>query len=109
MQHPEARFVVEFTAEDEMICRAPGQPEQRISMSDLGSVYVETNDGGPWGADLWWLLIDREGQTRVAFPQLATGEAAALKRLHQLPGFEAKGMNSGQNARFLCWPTTTSA
>ena len=110
MKHPEASFVVEVLTEtDEIVCRAPEQPEQRISMSDLGSVYVETNDSGPWGADVWWLLDDREGQTKVAFPQLATGEAAALERLHQLPGFEVKCMNSGQNARSRCWPPSTPA
>jgi hypothetical protein len=105
MKHPEAQFVVEVTAEDEIICRAPKREEQRIRMTDLASVYVETNDSGPWGADVWWLLNDDTGQTRVAFPQLATGEDAALERLRQLPGFKVRGMNSGENKRFICWPT----
>ena len=101
MKHPEARFIVEVTDADEIVCRAPGQPEQRIGMSDLGSVFVETNDSGPWGADVWWLLNDGEGQTKVAFPQLAIGETAALERLRQLPGFELKGMNSAQNVAWV--------
>ncbi len=79
--------------------------EQRIAMADLASVYVETNDGGPWGADLWWLLKDHTGQTRVTFPQLATGEEAVLERLPQLPGFVVRGMNSIENAQIMCWPT----
>lgn len=74
-------------------------------MADLGSVYVETNDSGPWGADVLWLLNDRTGETKVAFPQMATGEDAALERLRLLPGFEVRGMNSAENARFMCWPT----
>jgi hypothetical protein len=90
MRHPEEQFVVEVTAADEIICRAPGHPEQRIRMADLGAVYVETNDSGPWGADVWWLLNDKRGQTKVAFPQMATGEYAALERLSLLPGFEVK-------------------
>lgn len=45
MQHPEARFVVEVNEADEVVCRAPDQPEQRMSIAHLGSVYVETNDG----------------------------------------------------------------
>lgn len=94
MKHPEAQFVVEVTPDDEITCRAPNQAEQRITMTDLASVYVETNDSGPWGADVFWLLNDDTGQTRVAFPQLATGEDAALERLRQLPGFEVRGMNS---------------
>lgn len=105
MKHPEARFVVVVTAEDEIVCRAPKQAEQRIGMADLGSVCVETNHSGPWGADVWWLLNDKDGQTKVAFPQLATGENAVLERLKQLPGFEVRGMNSGNNAEFICWRT----
>lgn len=105
MKHPEAQFVVEVTADDEITCRAPKQAEQRIRMTDIASVYVETNDSGSSGADVWWLLNDNTGQTRVAFPQLATGEDAALERLRRLPGFEVRGMNSGENARFMCWPT----
>lgn len=74
-------------------------------MEDVGAVYVETNDSGPWGADVWWLIEDKTGDTKVAFPQMATGEQAALERLRLLPGFEVRGMNSTANARFMCWPT----
>jgi hypothetical protein len=105
MKHPEEQFVVEVTADDQIVCRAPRRAEQRIKMTDLAAVYVETNDSGPWGADVWWLLNDNTGQTRVAFPQMATGEAAALVRLQQLPGFVIRGMNSVANARFQCWPS----
>ena len=105
MRHPEARFVVEVTTDDEIVCRAPGQAEQRVRMADVAAVYVETNDSGPWGADVWWQLDDGAGRTRVAFPQMATGEDAALKRLRQLPGFEVRGMNSTADGRFMCWPS----
>ncbi|MHA6723176.1 hypothetical protein [Sphingomonas sp. RS2018] len=105
MDHPEAQFIVEVTADDEIICRAAKRQDQCIRMTDLASVYVETNDSGPWGADVWWLLNDAAEQTCVAFPQLATGEEAVLKRLRRLPGFEVRGMNSGESARFMCWPT----
>lgn len=104
MKDPEAAFVVEVTPDDEIICRAPRHTEQRIGIADLGAVYVETNDSGPWGADVWWLLKDKSGKTRVAFPQLATGEEAALARLKSLPGFEVRGMNSA-GGRFECWPS----
>lgn len=105
MKHPEAQFVVEVTADDEITCRSPEQAEQRIRITEIASVYVETNGNGPWGADVWWLLNDNTGQTRVTFPQLATGEDAALERLRQLPGFEVRGMNSAENTPFMCWPT----
>ena len=104
MKHSEARFIVEVTAQDEIVCRAPRRQEQRIRLKDLAAVFVETNDSGPWGADVWWLLIDAAGEVRVAFPQLATGEDAALARLHQLPGFRVHGMNSAESARLRCWP-----
>ena len=105
MKHPEAQYVVEVTVDDEIVCRAPKQAEQRIKMTDLAAVYVETNGDAPWGADVWWLLNDSTGQTKVAFPQLATGETEALARLQQLPGFATRGMNSTDNARFECWPS----
>jgi len=105
MRHPEERFVVEVPSADEIVYRAPGQPVERISVADIGAVYVETNDSGPWGADDWWLLNYKAGETKVAFPQLATGEEGALARLRLLHGFEVRGMNSGENARFMCWPT----
>jgi hypothetical protein len=105
MKQPEAEFIVEVTADDEIVCRAPQQADQIIKVADVGAVYVETNDTGPWGADVWWLLNDKCGQTKVAFPQGATGEETALGRLRLLPGFEVRGMNSTGNARFMCWPT----
>lgn len=107
MKDPEAQFIIEVTADDQIVCRAPKQSEQRIEMADLGAVYVDTNDSGPWGADVWWLLVDKAGQTKVTFPQMATGEEAVLERLRLLPGFEVEGMNSTANARFKCWPTAT--
>lgn len=103
MKHPEAQFVVEVTQADEIVCRAAGQPEQRIRMADLGAVYVETQYS--WVADVWWLLMDKDGQTKVSFPQMATGDEAALARLRLLPGFQIRGMNSTGNARFECWPS----
>ena len=108
MKHPESQFVVEVTAADEIVCRAPKQLEQRIGMTELAAVYVETNDSGTFGADVWWLLNDQSGETKVAFPQMATGEEAVLDRLRLLPGFEVRGMNSTQNARFMCWPTPSA-
>lgn len=105
MKHPESRFVVEVTADDEIVCRAPKRAEQRIRMADLGAVYIETDDCGPWGADVWWLLNDQAGRTKVAFPQMATGEEAVIERLRLLPNFQVRGMHSMKNARFMCWPT----
>jgi hypothetical protein len=104
MKQREERFEVEVTGADEIVRRAPGQAEQNIRMEDVAAVYVETNDRGPWGVDVWWLLEDNTGVAKVAFPQMATGQDAALNRLRLLPGFEVRGMNSTADARFMCWP-----
>ena len=48
MKEPEAQFVVEVTADDEIICRAPKQAEQRIKMAQLAAVYVETKTVAHW-------------------------------------------------------------
>ena len=105
MKHLEASFLVKVTADDQIVCRAPKQTEQRIGIAELGAVYVETNHSGPWGADVWWVLNDKAGRTKVTFPQMATGEDAVLERLRLLPGFDVQGMNSAKNARFTCWLT----
>ena len=75
----------------------------RASSASTWRTFLETNDSGPWGADVWWLLNDNNGQTKVAFPQGSSGEQAVLARLERLSGFEIKGMNSMVNARFKCW------
>jgi len=51
----------------------PKQAEHHIKITDRAAVYVDTNNGGPRGADVWWLLNDNTGQTKVALPQMATG------------------------------------
>lgn len=54
----------------------PGGEVQAISWSDVQCVAIETNDSGPWGADVWWLL--EGGTRRCAYPGGATGEREAL-------------------------------
>ena len=103
---PERQFVVEVTSVDEIICRPPREPEQRIRMEDLGAVYVETRDCGPaW--DVWWLLVDKSDVITVVYPLNATGSDDVLARLERLPGFQVNGMNSSANARHLCWQLAT--
>ena len=76
------------------------------STEDLTSVAIETNDTGPGGADVWWLLF-RTGQTACAFPQGATGETVVLKLLMALPEFDQsetiKAMGCTSNSTFIVW------
>lgn len=97
----EQQFAVSV-AGDDIICLWPNGEEQRISVSRLMCVHVETNDGGPWGADVWFVLREFDDR-ELSFPLGAAGERQVIERLERLPGFEIKGMNSTVRARFLCW------
>jgi hypothetical protein len=82
--------------------RSPDGESQSIHWPRVRRILVRTNDTGPSGADVWWVL---EGQDRAcSFPQGATGEADALREIvARFPKFEALGMNSTANATFVCW------
>ena len=78
-----------------------------VSLTELSSVAVETNDTGPWGADVWWLMFGRDGKLACAFPQGETGEKEVNDLLMALPGFDneelIKAMGSTNNAVFSVW------
>lgn len=84
----------------------PNGTTQSIDWPDVRRVAIETNDSGPWGADVWWLV---EGEhTRCAYPQGATGDPEALAEYpRRFPGFShtkvIEAMGSTSNARFVCW------
>ena len=62
---------------------------------------MQTNDTGPVGIDVWFILISNS--CGVLFPLGATGDKEALNCLENLPGFEMKGMNCTSNETFTCW------
>lgn len=101
----ERQVVVRF--DDEGIAAAyPGGEVQAISWPEVQCVAIETNDSGPWGADVWWLIED--GAHRCAYPGGATGEQEALAEYpRRFPGFEdaavIEAMGCTSNARFVCW------
>jgi len=101
----ERQVVVTFN--DSLVSAAfPSGETQSIAWQDVDCVAVETNDSGPWGADVWWLL---EGpDTRVAYPQGATGDSEMLEQFPtRFPGFSdaavIQAMGCTSNARFVCW------
>jgi hypothetical protein len=71
----------------------------------------ETNDSGPWGADVWWILVGNAPESGCVYPNGATGEQEALEALQRLPGFDngqfIEAMTSTENARFVCWQATS--
>ena len=102
---PESRIIV--TTDDSGVrAEYPDGPTQQVSWKEITRVTIETNDSGPWGADLWWVL--EGGRTRCAYPGGATGEQEALKSYEsRLPGFDweavIRASGSTGNATFTCW------
>lgn len=79
---------------------------QRIAWNEVEQVTIETNDSGPWGADVWWILAG-SGKT-CTYPGGATGELEALAEFQQrFPDFSddkvTDAMRCTSNAQFVCW------
>jgi len=107
--YPEALWTVAMETDG---IRATDQTGDKmfVASSDLSSVAIETNDSGPWGADVWWFLFGPDGQLACAFPQGATGEKEVIDYLMALPGFNndelTRAMGSTDNAVFPVWRRT---
>lgn len=103
---PEARWFVSVESDQLHVTDDTGGTTT-LARSDLAGVAIETNDTGPWAADVWWLLFGSDEQLACAFPQGATGESSALDYLTALPAFDheqmAKAMCSTVNAVFPVW------
>ena len=102
----EAAYVVSVEG-DSISVADPKGGEAALALKDLSGVMIETNDSGPFGADVWWLLFGADDRIGVAFPQGATGEQAAIDWLTVLPGFDhdamIMAMGSTANAVFPLW------
>ncbi|MCC7062367.1 MAG: hypothetical protein IT456_06145 [Planctomycetes bacterium] len=76
-----------------------------ISWHDLAEVEVHTNECGPLGIDVWWVL--RGTRHTCIFPADANGADAVLRKLQTLPGFDQgaflQAMGSTAKAVFPCW------
>lgn len=102
----EAAWIVEVTPEV-ITATDPSGDMRRVEMAELHGVMIETNDSGPFGADLWWLLFGADDRLACAFPQGATGEEDAVNLLVGLAGFDHEAMimamASTANAVFPVW------
>lgn len=103
---PESQFIVTCDAQ-RIVCQRPTGESESVAWDDLQAVIIETNDSGPWGVDVWWLLVGRDGSSGCAIPQGASGDAALLSALQELAGFDntqfIAAMSCTENRRFLCW------
>lgn len=103
---PEAKWVVQIDPARIRVTDPEGRATT-LAKVDLSRVAIETNDSGPWGTDLWWLLFGTGDQLTCTFPGGATGEAAVLDYLTALSEFDhaqmVQAMGSTANAVFPLW------
>lgn len=107
---PESRWSVSAGGPAISVTDAEGNARS-VSKSDLSGIAIETNDSGPWGADVWWLLFGADDRLACAFPQGATGEEAFQDFLKTLPAVDydqmVRAMSSTDNGIFPAWRKPT--
>ena len=103
---PEGKWLVECEGDVLRVTDDRGNVKE-LPKPKLSGVVVETNDSGPWGADVWWLLFGADEQVALVYPQGATGEDAVLNYITALSGFDynkmTEAMCSTSNAVFPVW------
>jgi len=93
---------------DNAIVVSDGQGiERSLPIAHLRQVVVATDDSGPWGDDVVFLLYSAEPDPVALFPLEANGEAAFVDWLLTQPGHRAneltKAMSSTAVARFVVY------
>ena len=68
--YPEFNFKVHVTDEGVSVVRPDGK-EESVPWKALKAVVVETNDTGPWGTDVLWLLLGEAGAGGVGPRELS--------------------------------------
>jgi hypothetical protein len=103
---PESQWQVSRSG-DEVAVAPPQGGGERMKLAAITRVVIVTNDTGPFGTDVWWMLVDDAARRAVGYPQGATGEKDMLDWLVALPGFDhdamIAAMASTENDEFLCW------
>jgi len=84
---------------------------ETIRWDELDEVGILTTDDGPWGDDVYWMLLAVGRTHGCGIRSTTAGMDALLTRLQQLPGFDNKAvilaMGCAAEASFLCWRRTT--
>jgi len=105
---PEAKFVVDII-DGVISLRDDKGRRKELPLAELRGVGIETNDTGPVGTDVWWLLFGKMGRLALVVPQGATGENTLIDLVTGLPGFNFEAMTTAMsctdNETFLVWPT----
>ena len=106
---PESDYIVEITDSHVRSTRPDGTVEE-IAWDELSGIDIETNSLGPFAPDVFWILHGDERGCII--PQGATGDAALLERLQELPEFDTErfieAMASTSDATFKIWRKTTT-
>ncbi|WP_439544280.1 hypothetical protein [Hyphomicrobium sp.] len=107
---PAVSTPVRVTHDDKLITVDDGAGAAvSVAWSDIGNISVLTTDAGPFEADLFWIMTDRDGRQSLVVPMGADGEPALLKSMQaRLAGFDnmavVEAMSSTSNAVFQIWP-----
>ncbi len=100
----EAKVLVEDHG-DFVSTRFPNGESKTLSWSDLLRFEIQTNDSGPWGWDVWFVLVGDRDQ--LSFPLGATGQNEIFAKLEKVTGMSQNqlidGMNSTTNQTFVTW------
>jgi hypothetical protein len=107
----EAAYIVSVEGDGISVADPKGE-ESTLALEDISGVMIETNDSGPSGAEIWWLLFGADDRIAVTFPRGASGEQEAIDWLVGLPGFDHDAMSmamaSTANAVFPIWRRTAA-
>ena len=94
---------------DFVSARFPEGITQTLSWSELDRFEIQANDSGPWGWDVWFVLVGT--RDTVSFPQGATGQDDVLERVASVTGKPLTdlidGMNCTDNCTFVTWEKST--
>lgn len=77
---------------------------EKIKLEEIRKVIIQTNDTGPWGTDLWWIVSN--DTITIAIPNGASGEEKLVEVLQDLPTFNNEemiaAMVSTSIGEFIC-------
>lgn len=69
---------------------SPTQKSAEIRFEEIKGIAIETNDSGPFGADVIWHVSD--GKITIHFPMGARGEKEVVEELMKIDSFNYQEM-----------------
>ncbi len=90
---------------DTIVTSDGSETTRNLSIPELRKVVVQTDDSGPWGADVLYFLFTGDTEPAAVFPLEAQGCQNFVEWLSSLPGYDdrelARAMASTSVARFV--------